>query len=296
MKPVIETRDLTRRFGDVTALDRVTLAIPPGRIVGLIGRNGSGKTTLLRHVAGLYVPSEGSSSTFGRPSAELSGRELGRIGLVQQEERFLHWMTVREHLDHVAAFHPRWDRALEARLVNELDVELDKQVGTLSPGNAQKLAVLLGLCHRPELLLLDEPVSALDPIARERMLALLLELLNTTEATIVVSSHVLRDVERVVDWIVCLDRGRVVADVALDELQERFTEWNVRAERGLPSRFDDPFVREQAVDGAQARLVVEGGAECVETFRTRYGAEVEASSLNLERIFPFLLEEEEAVR
>ena len=292
MNAVIETEGLGRSFDSTKALTDVTLSIPKGHIVGLIGRNGSGKTTLLRHVAGLYLPSEGTCRTFGTPVAELGESEISRIGLVQQEERFLHWMTVREHLDHVARFYPRWDRDLEQRLIDELEVELEKQVGTLSPGNAQKLSVLLGLCHRPELLLLDEPVSALDPIARERLLTLLLELLTTRETTILISSHVLRDIERVVDWIVCLDKGRVVADVALDELQERYSEWRVSSSGDLPTRFDDPFVLEQEVEGTQARLVVEREVAELEPFRARYGAEVKCRSLNLEQVFPLLVREE----
>lgn len=217
-----EFESVTRRFGATVALRAVTLAVEAGQIVGLIGRNGSGKTTLLRHVAGLQLPTEGQVRTLECPSESLGSGELGRIGMVHQEPQLVDWMRVDQLLRYAASFHARWDGEREARLLEELELDPAGRVGKLSPGNRQKVAILLAVCPRPELLLLDEPVSALDPIVRERLLAFLIELLREGSTTIVISSHVLRDVERVVDWIVCLEQGRVIADTAMDELRERY--------------------------------------------------------------------------
>ena len=131
-----------------------------------------------------------------------------RIGFVPQEIRLIDWMTVEQHLSYVASFYPRWDGERQARLLRELELDTASTVGALSSGNVQKLAVILACCHHPELLVLDEPVSDLDPIARGgRLLEFLLELLREDETTIVVSSHVLRDVEKIVDHgCVCLDQ------------------------------------------------------------------------------------------
>lgn len=297
---VLELRAVTKRFGANLALDRLDLALEPGQIVGLIGRNGSGKSTLLRHVVGLQLPTVGEVRTFGRPSAELGAAELGRIGMVHQETRLLEWMRVAQILDYARSFHRRWDAARQTRLLSELELDPGARVAALSPGNLQKVAVLLAVCSRPELLLLDEPVSFLDPIARERLLALLIELVREDGATIVVSSHVLRDVERVVDWIVCLERGRVVADLAMDELRERYAEWRlVRAQGELPARFEEPFVLRQKGDGNAARLEVRRGtpgpgaapAADPRAFAERYRVQLEERPLDLERIFPLLLEE-----
>jgi len=285
--PALETHRLTKRFGSTVALDELTLRVEPGTIVGLVGKNGSGKTTLLRHLAGLALPSAGWCRVLGAPSESLDDRMLQRLGVVHQETRFLGWMSVRRHLAHVRSFYERWDDLRERRLLEELDLDPSARVGKLSPGNVQKLAVITAVCHHPDLLLLDEPVAALDPIARERMLAMLLELLNEDGTTILVSSHVLRDVERVVDWIVCLDRGRGIVDASLDDLRERFAEWKVVSTNGgLPERFAEGFVLSQSGDRHQAHLYVRDAADAREAFEARYRAVVEACPLDLERMFP----------
>lgn len=290
MKYVFEARGLTRKFGDKTALDAVDVAIPAGSVVGLIGRNGSGKTTLIDHVLGLRLPTSGSCRTFGVETPELGARELGRIGAVHQENRLLAWMSVEQHLRYVAAIHAQWDEGRERRLVEELELRRDERIHKLSPGNAQKLAVVLAICSRPELLLLDEPVSAMDPIARERLLKFLLELVRSDRTTVVVSSHVLRDVERVVDRVLCLERGRVRADVELDDLLETYGEWVVTSENGeLPSRFDEAFVLHREGNGSRARLVVKDGEPHRAEFERRHHARVERRALNLEGIFPFVI-------
>ena len=291
--PAFELAGVTRVFGREVALRDVTLSVAPGQIVGLIGRNGGGKTTLLRHVVGLQLPTDGRVTTLGVDAAHLYARELGRIGMVHQETRLLDRMRVGTLLSYVASFHPKWDAAREARLVRELELDLRARIATLSPGNAQKVAIVAAVCPRPELLLLDEPVSALDPIARERLLASLVGLLQEDFSTIVISSHVLRDVERVVDWIVCLDDGRVVADVAMDDLRQRYAEWRLTSRNGaLPARFTEPFVLRQEGDARVARLSVRlGGDVDLAGFAARHAVEVEARPLDLERAFPLLLEE-----
>jgi ABC-2 type transport system ATP-binding protein len=292
MDHVFEARELTKTFGSVTALDRVDVAVPRGSIVGLVGKNGSGKTTLLRHLLGLYLPTRGASITLGVASGELGRDQLARIGAVHQESRFLDWMTVEQHVRYVASFYPRWDRDREQRLCRDLELDADALVGALSPGNVQKLALVLAMGHHPELLVLDEPVSALDPIVRNTLLSFLVELTATDEATVVVSSHVLRDIEQIVDRVICLDVGRVTTEASLDELQERYAEWRVLAPLGgLPDRFDEPFVLRQQVNGRQALLLVRRAAAELETFRRRHGVEVEIRPLNLERLFPLLVEE-----
>ena len=294
MTNVFEARYLTRRYGRSVALDRIDLAIPSGSVVGLIGLNGSGKTTLLNHVMGLLLPTEGECRTFGVDTARLGSAELGRIGAVHQENRLLGWMTVEQHLRYVAAFHSRWDAERERALVEELGLERGDRVIRLSPGNAQKLAVVLAVCSRPDLLLLDEPVSAMDPIAREKLLSFLLDLVREDGTTVIVSSHVLRDIERVVDRVLCLQEGRVRADTELDELLERFGEWSVSSKNGgLPARFEEEYVLSQDGDAHQARLIVRDGDPDRTAFERRHHVEVVERAVNLERIFPHLLGSEE---
>lgn len=292
MKIACEFRNLTKKFGSVTALEAVSLKIPTQSVVGLLGKNGSGKTTLLRHIIGLLLPTDGACVTLGVASDRLGADELSRIGMVHQENRFLDWMRVEQHLGYVASFYPRWDRDREGRLLKELELDRKAKVGRLSPGNAQKLAIILAVCHHPQLLLLDEPVSSLDPIAREKLLEFLLELVRDDTETIVISSHVLRDIEKVVDHIVCLDNGSTLLSGSLDDLQERFSEWIVTSKAGrLPVYFVEPFVLRAEGNSFQARVFVRDANGSLQTFKKKYEAEVEIKPLNLERMFPLFLEE-----
>jgi ABC-2 type transport system ATP-binding protein len=222
MNNAFELRQVTKRYDRTLALDEVTLAVPCRSIVGLVGRNGSGKTTLLRHATGLVLPDTGECETLGTPSSRLGRAELSRLGVVQQHDRLLEWMRAAQLLEYVSSFHDRWDRDLERSLVESLSVDLDARIGTMSPGAVQKLALVLATCHHPDLLLLDEPLSDLDPIARRHVLALLLDRFSSEGMTIVISSHMLHDIEPVIDRVVCLHAGRVVADEPLDDLKERY--------------------------------------------------------------------------
>ena len=290
MEYVLETTGLTKRFDQTLALDGVDLEIRHSSIVGLLGRNGSGKTTLLHHLMGLQLPTAGSSRTLATPSDKLDHDQLIQIGFVPQEIRLLDWMTVEQHVRYVSSFYDDWDRERERRLLDELELDAGAMVGALSTGNLQKLAVLLAVGHHPRLLILDEPVSDLDPIVRATLLAFLLEIVREDEATILVSSHVLRDVEKIVDHVVCLDRGRVITDSSLDELKEEFADWRVVSNgEPLPPRFPEPFVVRQEIRGREARLLVKNGVAEIERFRARYTVEVIDRPMNLEEIFPLLL-------
>ena len=289
MKPIIETQGLVKSFGKTRALAGVDWQLPEGTAVGLVGRTGSGKTTLLRVAAGLLLPDEGHCRTLGVATRELGESELARIGYVDQDTDLLGYLSVEQHLRYVAAFQPNWDRELERELVAKLELEGTKPVCSLSTGMRQRLAVLLAVCHRPRLLLLDEPVSSLDPLVREEVLRLLALRVVEDGATLVISSHVLHDVEKLVDRVLCLEAGRVVEDASLDDLKEGFAEW-ILTSRGaeLPASFPEPYVLSRRGNGRQARLEVRAGAEELALFRERHQVEVERKSLDLEQIFPLL--------
>ncbi len=291
MTHVFEAKQLTREFDGTRALDSIDVNFSRGSVIGLIGRNGSGKTTLLNHVCGLYLPTSGSCRTLGVEASELGAAQLGRIGLVPQEIRLVGWMTVEQHLRYVEAASERWDTKREALLIHELEIDRKARVQKLTPGNLQKLAVVIAMCPRPELLLLDEPVSSMDPIAREKLLSFLLELVREdSETTVVISSHVLRDIERVVDHVLCLERGKVCADIDLDELLESYGEWTVTSRNGgLPESFSEGYVLKEERSGAAARLIVRDAEKDRQAFMSRHHAEIAERPLNLERVFPFLV-------
>jgi len=283
-------RNVTQRFGKHTALRDLSLKIPAGRIVGLLGRNGAGKTTLLHIASGMLIPTAGTCTTLGTPSGQLDTPQLSRLGLVQQEGRCLEWMTVRQHLDFNASFYPRWDRDLERRVIEALEVDPKRKIVQLSPGDRQKVGILLGVCHRPSLLLLDEPMSALDPIVRKRLLDFLLELLRDDGCTVVISSHILNDVEKIVDWIVALDAGEIVEDSAFDVLQESYAEWTLTTTNGaLPTAFTEPFVINHQGDTRQALLRVRTAEpEAAARFAAAHHAEIRTRPLNLDEMFPLI--------
>lgn len=287
----VELSALTKRFDETLALDAVDWTLSAGAAVGLVGRNGSGKTTLLQTVVGLLRPTSGRVETLGCPAERLDEDRLARLGFVDQDANLLDWLTVEQHVRYVASYQPRWDAQLEKRLREALELESKPRVGVLSKGMRQRLALLLAVCHRPQLLLLDEPVSALDPVARQEALALILERVIEDGASVVISSHVLHDVEKVVDRVLCLDAGQVVADASLDTLKEAFAEWIVTPTAGdLPARWSESFVLAGEGGGRQARLTVRAGDEELERFRAQHGVHVERRSLGLEQIFPLLSE------
>lgn len=291
MTPLVKTERLTKRYGRNVALNDLSLTIDRQRVVGLIGQNASGKTTLLDIIAGTILPTEGSSQTFGRKAAEIDEALLGQLGVVYQENKFLDWMTVEQHLAYFGSFYPTWDVARQNTLLKDLDLNRKAKVGHLSGGDVQKLGLITAVAHHPRLLLLDEPVSALDPIAREALLRFILRLLDEDEVTIIVSSHALRDIERLVDWVICLSSGNLRANSTLDALQERFAEWHVTSmDARLPAIFRESFIRDHTGDTRQARLLVEDAANQVGIFCQKYGAEVQVGALNLERIYPILVQ------
>ena len=289
--PVFTAERVIKIYGEHTALASLTLNIPAGRVVGLLGRNGAGKSTLLQVIAGLTLPTYGTAHTLGRRTDLLDSPELTRLGFVMQEGKFIEWMTVAQHLAFTASYYPRWDHELQHRLTAQLEVPITRKLAELSPGDRQKVGILLGVCHRPALLLLDEPMSALDPIVRRRLLDVLLERLRDDACTIVISSHLLNDVEKIVDWIVALDAGRLVENSALDDLQESFAEWTVTASDSTPlPAFNEPFILSQQRADRQARLTVRTGApDAAEFFAAAHGVEVQTRRLNLDEIFPHLL-------
>lgn len=287
----LASRALTKRFDSTLALDAVDLQIPRGTAVGLVGRNGSGKTTLLNSALGLLIPTSGQVTTLGAPAERLQPEQLERIGHVDQQALLLDWLSVDQHIGYVASFQRHWDHDLELQLREELEIEAHprKRISTLSPGMRQRLALLLAVCHRPELLVLDEPVSALDPIARQAALELILDRVLDDGTTVLLSSHVLRDLEQLIDHVISLDHGRKVVDESLDSLKEAHAQWVVTRPGGAPvPDISEPYVLHRQSVGHQQRLIVRAGDPELSAFRQRYDVDVQVERLDLDAMFPAL--------
>jgi ABC-2 type transport system ATP-binding protein len=259
MKPIVSMRGLSKRFKQNEALSGVDLDIYPGQIIGLLGPSGCGKSTLIRHMIGLHLPTRGTCTTFGCDAARLGAKEFSHIGYVHQEGELIDWMTVSQLIRYVAAHHPTWNEALENRYIDDFDIQLSDRVGTLSPGQRQKLAILLAIGHEPEFLILDEPATALDPIARSRFLDLLLGIIQREGNTILISSHILSDVEKVIDHVIIMRDGCLVTDRSFDDLKETYLRARLTALDGtLPENLPFENILDRTGNNGQALLTLAG--------------------------------------
>lgn len=234
MSAIIEISGLHYRYQtDADVLRGLDLSINAGEIVGLLGRNGAGKTTLLHLAMGLLTPAAGELRVFGL-SPQKAGVEIKkRIGFVSEQQVLPAAMSVEQVLDYHRRLFPSWDDELLSRLLNRFPLPPRSRVRTLSKGQARQLALLCGLAHRPDLLILDEPGGGLDPAARREFLETSIQLLNESGTTILFSSHHMTDVERMASRIVLLDDGRPLIDAALDDLREEYCLVSVEDPAGL---------------------------------------------------------------
>jgi ABC-2 type transport system ATP-binding protein len=212
--PVIETEGLGKRYGRTTALADCTLRVPPGRIVGLVGPNGAGKSTLLGLTCGIVAPTAGSIAVLGnRPGG--GAAQLARVGFVAQDAPVYRGLSVADHLRLGARLNPNWDEKLAQHRIERIGLDPKQHAGKLSGGQRSQLALTLGIAKRPELLLLDEPVAALDPLARREFLSDLMEAVAEHGVSVVMSSHLVADLERVCDQLIVLvdSQVRIAGDV-----------------------------------------------------------------------------------
>jgi len=217
MTPALETEGLGKRYGRRWALSGCSLAIPGGCVVGLVGPNGAGKTTLLHLAVGLLRPSAGTISVLGEAPC-MGPQTLARVGFLAQDSPVYARLTVAQHLRMGEYLNPNWDMAFATNRVEELGLDGRQRAGTLSGGQRAQLALTLAVAKRPELLLLDEPVASLDPLARREFLQTLMEIVAVQQVTVVLSSHLVADLERVCDYLVVLVAGRVAVAGDVDDL------------------------------------------------------------------------------
>jgi ABC-2 type transport system ATP-binding protein len=214
---VIEAKGLGKRYGRKWALTDCTLEIPSGHVVGLVGPNGAGKSTLLNLAVGLLAPSTGSIEVLGAKPAE-GPTQLGRVGFVAQDTPTYSGLRVADHLEFGAHLNPGWDREVAGRRIAQLGLDPRQRAGKLSGGQRAQLALTLAVAKRPELLVLDEPVASLDPLARREFLQILMETVAEHGVSVVLSSHLVADLERVCDYLVVLVASRVQIAGPVDEL------------------------------------------------------------------------------
>ena len=219
-EPVIAIADLSRRFGSRAALDGVTLSIPRGGVYGLVGANGAGKTTLIRHILGLLRAERGSVRVFGLdPVADPVG-VLSRIGYLSEENDLPGWMRVDELIRYSRAFYPAWDDGYAEELRRQFTLDPAAKIATLSKGQKARAGLLVALAYKPELLVLDEPSSGLDPVVRRDILEAIIRTIAHEGRTVLFSSHLLDEVERVADHVTMINDGRIALSAPLEALKQ----------------------------------------------------------------------------
>ncbi len=217
MTAVLETHGLGKRFGQRTALSDCTLSIPAGHVTGLVGPNGAGKTTLLNLAVGLLAPTSGTIEVLGgRPAA--SPAQLAKVGFVAQDTPVYSGLSVADHLRLGAHMNPGWDADIARRRISDLGLDPAQKAGKLSGGQRAQIALTLAIAKRPELLILDEPIASLDPLARREFLQLLMEVTAEQEISVVMSSHLVSDLERVCDHLVVLVASKVLVAGEVEHL------------------------------------------------------------------------------
>lgn len=288
--PMIHVDSLCKRYDEAEVLHRICFEIGAGHIVGVVGPNSSGKSTLLRHLVGLTLPSGGSCQTFGVEASRLSPQQLSQIGYVHQEAELLGWMRCKELIRYTAAHYPTWNLEIEKHLIDLFQLDLHKKVCKMSPGQRQMLSILLASCYEPKLLILDEPAAALDPVARIRFLELLLEMLHDGDRTIVISSHILSDIEKIIDHVLILDDGNLREACPFDELLEAYVRLELISVDGdLPPRlpFSNMFSCQQ--QGPRAIITMKRPDMTDEEIGARLNCQVMHHPLSFEEIYPLTL-------
>ncbi|MGO9115933.1 MAG: ABC transporter ATP-binding protein [Thermoguttaceae bacterium] len=217
----IELQGIVKSYGKTHVLTGLDLAVPRGSVLGLLGTNGAGKTTLIKCALGLIRPQQGKARLLGEDSWTLSAEAKARIGYVPQIFNLYPWMKVRHLIDYTAAFYPNWNHDLVARLMSQWPLVGNDRIGPLSVGQLQKVAIVLALGHEPELLILDEPAASLDPLARRQFLQMIIELAEPGKRTVLFSTHITADLERVADRVAILKAGRIAWDGLLEDLKEQ---------------------------------------------------------------------------
>jgi len=222
---IVETQNLSKRFSRHDAVHDINLSVPEGAALALIGANGAGKTTTLRMLVNLVQPSGGTARVLGVDSRDLGAGEMARIGYVSENQKLPDGLTVAQFFDYLRPLYPSWDGALEADLRRRFDLPAARKLGKLSHGTRLKAVLAAALPFRPALLILDEPLSGLDPLVRDEVMESLLS--QAGEMTIVISSHELAEIEGCATDVAFLDRGRLLFQEPMDALSARFRDVGV---------------------------------------------------------------------
>jgi ABC-2 type transport system ATP-binding protein len=283
---ILAASGIAKDVDGLQILKELDLELYQGQVVGLLGKNGAGKSTLMDVLLGFALPTSGKCSLFGDDSARMRASTKARIGFVPQSDELMGLMTGSQHLALAASFYDNWDRALIQRLASEWHVPLDRRTARMSGGERQKLATLMALGHCPELLVMDEPASGLDPVARRQFMRTILDIASDTSRAILYSSHIVGDIERTASHVWMMREGEMLWRGELDQLKESVVRLQIRAGHELDAALRLPGQLELSVTGRTATATLRDWRPALlQELEALTGAQIEVEALGLEDIF-----------
>ncbi len=282
--PVI-CRNIHKRYGGRPVLDDVSFSIPKGAVLGLVGGNGAGKTTLMRILVGLLMPESGSAIVLNELALQMTDAAKTRLGYVSQKPEALSWMTVESMLQFVASFYPRWDSEYMWNSLMRWNIPPSLRLAKLSPGERQRVALIRVLATCPELLILDEPASALDPVARRDFLREIALRAGEAGTTVLFSTHIVSDLERVASHVCFLHEGKLLLNTTMDDLKETHARLSLSREAaaGLSQRLAGEIARRRRPDGGVSIVLTRKGLAPWPSAALASGGALEP--MNLEDLF-----------
>jgi ABC-2 type transport system ATP-binding protein len=286
--PAIEIKNLTRHYGELEAVNGLSITVQPGRCYGFFGRNGAGKTTTIKCLLNLLQPSSGSARVFGLDPRNHEVAVKSRLSYVPDSVAFYPWMTVDDTLRFIAAFRPRWNRDMEADLLNRFQLDPHQKASHLSKGQKTQLALIGAVCPEPELLVLDEPTSGLDPIVRREFIQTVIGAYHAADPdhrTVFVSTHLIAEFEGLIDEFTIIEHGRELLTMPADLARERFQKIRVSFLQP-PVGLDLSGALNVRQSGRDMEILANGNREqLLEKLRACHPEELRCDSLTLEEIF-----------
>jgi ABC-2 type transport system ATP-binding protein len=289
----IETNRLSKVFpGHVDAVRDLDLQIKPGTVYGLVGTNGAGKTTTLRLLTGLLRPTGGTAHVLGTNLWNAPRATRAKVAYVSQSQLLHGPMTVSELCYYVSHFYEKWDQSYARSLAKKWDLPWDRQVGLMSGGQQRKASILLAFACRPEILILDEPAAALDPLARRQFIDELIEIVSENEkCTILFSTHIVSDLERVAEYVGIMDQGKIIVSSTLEELQNSYKRVQFIFDEAPPTNFAIPDALRFQVTGTVAHALIRTSHNhLIEQLAQSTKAKMTTFPLGLEELFISILE------
>lgn len=285
-EPALTINELSKNFDGHVALDHASMQVPRGSIYGFIGQNGAGKSTTLKTVMGLIKADRGEVNVLGENAWGLPVATKAKIAYVPEVSFHFSWLSIEGMMDYVGQFYPHWNKKQALDLLDAIHLDPNKSIKSLSLGQTRSVSIIIGLACNAELLILDEPSGNLDVVARRLFQQVLLDYARAGDKTIVLSSHVLTDLERVVDHVGIIHRGKMLVEDELDNLKENLRYLHLIYSASPPEHFDIPGIVHIERFNNEARLAVANlTSEELNQYRCTQNAQIDIQPMSLEEIF-----------